>query len=165
MNPLDLPFLIARYDRELDRKDNLTAAVGLPVTIVAALGGLIVTMANGFTYKTDTLTTAFVFALLLDTIFGGLCLFWLAKNYSGSEYEFVPRLGELEETRAAMEEEGEPRDLFEDLLRGSIIKAADANAKTNDTRSAFMDRANRILVFVLVTAALTGVLYVIDQVR
>jgi hypothetical protein len=31
------------------------------------------------------------------------------------------------------------------LQRLGIIKAADANAKTNDTRSAFMDRANKTL--------------------
>jgi hypothetical protein len=164
-SPLDRQFLIARYDRELDRKDKLTAAVGLPFTILAGLGGVLVTVAKGFTYKQDFFSIVFWVPLVADTVFVSLCLYWLARNYGGSKYSYLPRLQELEDTRSAMEEEGEVTDLFEEALRSSIISATDENAKTDDTRSAFMDRANQMLVLVLIATAFAAVLYAIDQVR
>jgi hypothetical protein len=51
------------------------------------------------------------------------------------------------------------------LLRNSIIAAVDANAVTNDTRSAFMDRANQTLVAVMIASALTGIFFVMSQFR
>lgn len=159
---MDFSFLVSRYDRELDRKDKLTAAVGLPVTILAALGGIIVAIARGFSYSEPWRIVAFMAVLAVDFASIGWSLYWLTRNYGGSEYVFIPKLEELEKTRVDLEH-GEPSHQFMDALRESIILAADANAQTNDTRSAFMDRANQTLVVLLVATAATGVLYVVDQ--
>lgn len=47
---MDFNFILGRHDRELDRKDKLTGAVTLPVSILAALGGAVAAMARGFSY-------------------------------------------------------------------------------------------------------------------
>jgi hypothetical protein len=161
---MDFNFLVSRYDRELDRKDKLTAGVALPVSALAALGGLVVAIARGFSYQEGWLLLGFMVGLLGHMISTGFCLFWLARNYAGTTYEYLPRLDELEGFRHYVEEVGETPDVVEVHLRGAIIKATDANAAANDTRTAFIDRANQTLVAVLVTAAVCGGLYVIDQI-
>jgi hypothetical protein len=45
-----------------------------------------------------------------------------------------------------------------------MINAADHNARVNDTRTAYMDRANQKLIAVLVATALCGAVYVADQI-
>lgn len=163
---MELDFLLDRYKWELERKDRLTEAVGLPVTILTLLGGLTVAMAQGFSYTIKPVAVAFVVALILEGIASAFCLYWLAKNYGGSSYEYLPRLLDLETYRIQMigssDTPEEAEHEFESNLRERIINATDFNARTNDQRTAFLDRANQTLVVVLVVTAAGGVLYVLD---
>ena len=169
---MDFNFILGRHDRELDRKDRLTAAVALPVSILAALGGAVATMARGFSYGPGRLSIAFGIALSIDVAATALCLYWLARNYTGSTYVYLPRLGELETARTewaefyeAAKQGGAEEDFFKHEFERRIIEATDANAATNDSRTAYIDRANQTLVAVLIAAAVCGGIYVLDQIR
>lgn len=160
---MELNFLVSRYDRELDRKDKLTGAVALPVSILAALGGAVAAMARGFSYQPGGLRIAFGIALSVYVAATSVCLFWLARNYWGSDYDFLPQLRRLEDYRKLLLKEEWPPEEFADDLREAIITFTDTNAAVNEDRAAFIDRANQTLIAVLVAAAFCGGLYVYNQ--
>ena len=171
MRPLDFDFLKDRYDSELERKDKLTASVAFPVAVLTALGGLIVAMGRSFSYRDSVLTVLFLAPVCLGFAAFAKCLYHLAYVYHGTTYEYLPRLGELEEAQKEWRDfysyghdEGADED-FASELRRRIIKSADGNAKNNERRTAFLDRANVALLAVLILTAVAGIPYVADQAR
>ena len=147
---MDFDFILGRHDRELDRKDKLTASVALPVSILAALGGAVAAMARGFSYAPGALSNAFGIALSVHIAATGFCLYWLARNYSGSTYVYLPRLRELEEARQdwqefyeAAKQDGPDDDFFKHEFERRIIEVTDANAAANDARMAYIAARTR----------------------
>ena len=59
----DFDFLKDRYDYELKRKDQITAALTLPVGILIALGAAMAAMARSFSYTDGYLTWCFLLSL------------------------------------------------------------------------------------------------------
>jgi hypothetical protein len=49
---MDVSFLMSRYDAEVKRKDQITSAVSVPVTILTFLGSVIATMAKSLSLET-----------------------------------------------------------------------------------------------------------------
>ena len=185
----DFDFLKDRYDYELKRKDQITAALTLPVGVLVALGTVMVTMSRSFSYKGYCLTWFFLIFLGLAVCAFVACVVYLGLAYHRQTHLYLPQLSELklyrESTRAMFKQiylrefygekeyRGEEQsliqaadDLFQDELEIKIIEAADKNTKNNNMRSnRYLYRA-RVAIFVVLSAtAITGVLYVVDQVR
>lgn len=55
----DFDFLKDRYDYELQRREQLTAALTLPVGVLTVLGGAMAAMARSFSYEDSLLTWIF----------------------------------------------------------------------------------------------------------
>ena len=169
----DFDFLNNRYDFELQRKEQLTTALTLPVAVLTVLGGAIVAMAQAFSYRDTLLTWLFSPVLGVDGIAFFMCLAYLASAYHRQTYVFLPLLREIDRSREEFLEfahvmaggEAEVLDEFEKQMRGRIIDAADQNTQTNDTRSGLLNRARLALYAVLLFTAIAGVPYVVDQVR
>ncbi len=177
-NPLDDKFLKDRYESELARKDKLSDSLGLPVTILIALGGLAVTMARGFSYSHPKTTVAFMLLGLAATIAYVFALWYFAWAYHGDyEYERLPSLNLLykalndyqtyyleypnatddEQQQLAFEE-------FDGNLRWRIIQAADKNAESNNSRQGCLHRGIVSLFAVLLLTIGASIPYAIDQV-
>lgn len=170
---MDFPFLKDRYDYELLRREQLTAALALPVGILSALGGAVVAMARSFSYQNASLTSAFGVLLAANVIAFFLCLFDLGRAYHRQKYLYLPLLGEMERSREEFLEyaqvmaggEAEVMADFDRELRRRVIQAADRNTQNNDERSGLLYRARVALFAVLALTAAAGVPYVVDQVR
>lgn len=95
-NPLNDKFLNDRYQSELARKDKLSDSLGLPVSVLIVLGGLVVTMARGFSYGHPKSTVAFLVVVGLTTI-SFLCSLWYVSHayHDNYEYERLPSLNDL----------------------------------------------------------------------
>jgi hypothetical protein len=169
----DFDFLKSRYDYELQRKEQLTTALTLPVAVLSVLGGAIVAMAHSFSYTESRLTFVFAGILTADGATFVMCLWFLAQAYHRQTYVFLPLLGEIDRSRdeflefapAMARGEAEVLEAFENQMRQRMIDAADRNTQTNDQRSGFLHRSRLALYAVLVLTAASGVPYVIDQVR
>lgn len=170
---LDFAFLTDRYDFELERKEKLTAALALPVGVLAVLGSGGIAMVRSFTYRDPTLN-----ALFLGFLFAGLgafslCLWFLAHSYIAQKYVYLPLLAELKRFEDEMMEyasvmaggESEVRDDYERELRRRIIAAADTNTLANDWRSRWLHWSRITLFVTVVFAYIAGIFYMADQVR
>lgn len=143
---MELKFLKERYDFELQRKEQLTSALTLPVGVLSGLGGLMAAMVRSFPHKTMWLTVPFGAAFGLDAVAFFFCLVYLARAYHRQKYIYLPLLQELEEweeefrafyTREDIVVEeaiGDPERTFNIHLRERIIEAADRNTGNNEYR-------------------------------
>jgi hypothetical protein len=101
---MDLKFLKERYDFELQRKEQLTSALTLPVGVLSGLGGLMAAMVRSFPNKTLWLTVPFAVAFALDVVAFFVCLVYPARTYHRQKYLYLPLLKELEEWEQAFRE-------------------------------------------------------------
>ena len=169
----DFDYLKNRYDFELQRKEQLTAQLTLPVAVLGLLGSAIVAMARSFSYREMVLTIPFIIMLSAATLAFLMCLVYLGRSYHRQTYVFLPMLEDTDASRteflkfAPVMAGGEAEVLgeFEKQMRGRIIHAADRNTETNDERSGLLHRARLALFAVLLLATVAGLPYVIDQVR
>ena len=155
---MDLEFLTGRYDRELDRKDQLTSAVNFPVTILVLLGSALVAMTQGMDFDGSPISVAFIMALLFTAVFVVASLYNLAYAYMGEDYEVLAKLDDIENAEGELNPEE-----FDDALRTSIIDATDSNAEMNQTRQAFLGWGNQFMLMAVGFTAITGVFYVFAQ--
>jgi hypothetical protein len=169
----DFDYLKSRYEYELQRKEQLTAQLTLPVGVLGLLGSAIVAMARSFSYRELALTIPFVAILGSAGLAFLICLVYLGRSYHRQTYVFLPMLEDTDASRSEFLKfapvmaggEAEVLEEFEKQMRGRIINAADRNTETNDERSGFLHRARIALFAVLLLATVAGLPYVIDQVR
>jgi hypothetical protein len=168
----DSEFVRVRYDFELRRKDDITNALTMPITVVSGVGGVLVAMARSFTYRGSLTWWGFVPLVVADVVSLFFCLVSLARAYHLQTYVYLPLLKDLDDAKEAFQEfnqyiestGGEVDETFEGDLRRRIIEAADANTQTNEKRTETLRVARLWLFAVLWLTALAGIPYVFDQI-
>jgi hypothetical protein len=88
----DFAFIRNRYDYELQRKEQLTTALTLPVGVLGRLGSLLAVMARTFSYEHQVLTSSFVPVVVIAVVALFGCLVQLARAYHRQTYVFLPLL-------------------------------------------------------------------------
>ncbi len=173
MPPLDFDFLKSRYDFELQRREQQTASLGLPVGVLGGLGSVMALMARSFTWSDKLLTALFAPLLVLDIVAFAVCMVFLSRVYHRQTYVYLPKLTDLDNTlqewrdfyTEAKTTGGADEDFFEHEFRKRIIDATDRNTDINDERSALLYWARVALLTVLWLTTFAGIPYVADQVR
>ncbi len=170
---MDLDFLRNQYEFELERKNELSSAVGLPGGLLTALGGLLGYMAQHFSFEFRYLTAGFVFGLGFAGAFFVTAVVLLIRSYWGHAYQYIPSPGVLQKYRDALRDyyqttqgnDGPTEAEFSDYLARKIIEATDANTFANDSKSAYLHRGNGMVIGVLVFTIASGIPYVVDAIR
>jgi hypothetical protein len=170
--PLDFALLKERYDFELARKEHLTNALTMPIGVVSGVAGLFAGMARSFSYPDSWLWWVFVPLIVVGMFAFVACLWFLASAYHLQTYEYRPLLRALEESEEEFRDfasyvEGSGGTLIEDFqedFRRGMIRAADANTRTNEKRAEYL-RVGRLWLFaVLWVTFIAGFPWVADQV-
>jgi len=169
---LDYEFIKDRYDSELARKDKLSDSLGLPISVLIVLGGLAVTMLQGFSRSNRILTMIFFAIIVIGAVAFVRCLWYFAKAYHGQTYSQLPKMndmykvlqqyGEYYEESGGDEQQAESD--FEDNLRFRMIEAVDQNLTSNNKRLEFLHEGIVWLFVLLVGTAAAAVPYTIDRV-
>ena len=97
----DFDFLKSRYDDELERKEQITTALTLPVSVLFVLGTLMIAMEQSFSYMDDFLTCLFLIFLGLTAFAFLICVVYVGRTYYSRPYMYLPHLGDLHKTRVA----------------------------------------------------------------
>lgn len=173
---LNYEFIKARYDAELARKDALTAQLGLPVTVLLALGGATVAMVQGLSYSNEVLNTVFIALIAIAGVYAARALYFFAKAYHGQTYNQLPPMGAmyeyLQQNIAYFEEqqyeeadavEAAEKEL-EDNLRFRFTSAIDQNLTSNNNRLQFMHEAIVALFVVIVFVGAAAIPYGVDRI-
>lgn len=169
---MDFAFLKSRYDFELQRREQQTAALAFPVGVLGGLGSVLALMARSFDWHEGGMRATFAVPLVLAIVAFVICALCLVRVYHRQTYVYLPKLAALENTARAWcdyytsegSSEAEARDHFAQELRQRVIAATDRNTDINDERSALLYWARVWLFATLCLTALTGVPYVANQV-
>jgi len=160
------------YTLEGARKNDLAAALSLPVGILSLILGALVVMAKELHLP---LKTAEVFQLVFISLSASacaLCAYFVFRSLYGFAYGFVPTAMQLqnyeEQLRtyhvAAGRTEAEARSLADtetlDYLYGEFAKNADRNSTNNDIKSAFLHKCHGAIIAAVVFASAAGIAYV-----
>lgn len=139
----DAAFLKSRYDYERQRREQLAAALTLPIGLPTVFGGAIVAMARSFTYGDPVLTWMFGVLLASAAVAFAVCAWWLARACHPQDTTYLPLLADSQRSRdefnefaAVMEQyDGERVEGLEAQFDEHIIEATGRNTKNNDYRS------------------------------
>ncbi|MFL1482756.1 hypothetical protein [Marinobacter sp. LN3S78] len=152
------------YHRELDRRNELKAAVSTPVVVLALLGSLLGYMFQNYQLALDLAGVIFGILALWSIGAIGITAFFLARAIHGHTYKRLEGAIILREYHQALREwhekhgQGVPAadKEFDDYLERSYAISGDHNARLNDKRSADIFRAHRMMIY---AAVLTGVTF------
>lgn len=172
MEPLDSDFLKNRYDFELQRKEQLTTALGLPVGVLGGLGSLLAIMVRSFVFEANVSSWLFGLAITAAVVSFFACMIQLARAYHRQRYKYLPLLKELHEKLDEWRDfyleagyAGAEQDFFNHDLRTHIIEAADRNTENNDARSSLLFWARVWLFWLLGFTTAAGIAYVANHAR
>lgn len=173
---MDDKFVLDRYSFELQRKEQLNAALTLPVALLTAIGTAILAMIRSYTFQEQPVTVLFFLLVFGAGVAVIICTVFLFRAYYRQDYAYLPLLRQLEDWeeedrnwRRWVEDSGgtiPDDDLpFAEHFHGRIIDAADANTRTNDQRSASLYIVRVSVMWAFIFAAIAGIPYALDQVR
>ena len=161
-----------RYLFEIDRKNRLLEKIGLHLAMITMILGIIGFMLlNLYIFRFGKLDMAF-YLLLLITI----CLFigvivYSIKSVFNYEYSYLPGANDINDYLIKLDKHySDPYFIGKDkksLLRKDIeclfadyyCKAAEANMKNNDKRSALVHKATISLIWALIALTITLALF------
>lgn len=149
------------YDAEWNRREQFVSAVAIPISIVTGLGGGLVLLANSFALDNSFVTLAFVLLGVSSVCCLALTVYTLVLSYHGYNYQQIPSPAalqayyhELVMYYGAQGEQTKAESEFAKYLCARYIEAAELNARSNASRSAYLYQSMRRIVLALITAAL-----------
>jgi hypothetical protein len=152
------------YIEEWQRRDQLQASAGTPISIVTILGGGLLLMGKSFDSLRPLLYIPFWTAFLAALVCAVVAVYCIVRSVHGYRYERIPHASELVVHQAVLNEHytssgrpAEADEAFATYLIRKYIVATDRNAVNNINRGDWLHQAHRWLVYALCTAALAGV--------
>jgi hypothetical protein len=157
------------YKAELERRNELVSAVGIPIAVLTGLGSAVGFMASGFSYQSRVINTLFVISLSGAVLSFAFATALLIRSYWGHAYAVMPAPEKVKKYRDELLEYHSAHGTvdkfeaeFKDFLERKLVTATQINATSNNARALWLHRANAALIAVLVCTTLAGVPYVID---
>ena len=161
------------YFFEIERKDKLNGSLSFPVGIIALMGGAVSVMAKAISLPPSDGQKILIVLLVL----AGLCLvvscYYLVRTYWGHPYKYMPYSGELLDYRKGLCDfyvaSGKAQQVADstsdqellDYITAQYAAGATFNAKSNNTKSATLFKANAFIIasLVLAVSAIPSYLY------
>ena len=165
------------YHYELSRRNELRAALNLPIGLSVILSGAIYTLVVNYNWAESSNIFSYSLGLsfLLSGVFLILVIVRLVQSHVNYEYAYVPTPKEILDYREQLVEyylkygmtQDESQELSEQntqvYLEQELAKNAHHNAINNNMKSGHLHNASIYLVFSLVFVMIAGALVIISK--
>lgn len=146
------------YEAELERREKITSSLVIPIGILSLLGSGIIYLIQKLEFFIDFINTMVLIILIVATIFFCYSVYYLIKSYFGYTYKFLPTPKELEQYWNKLREYYKTQDVdyktadaeFEQYIENSYVDSTTENTWNNDSKSEYLHKANRAMVWCLV---------------
>lgn len=155
------------YFFEINRKHQLTSQLGIPIGVLTILGGAIAFFVKSVQYAYDMKFLLLGAAVLISIFFLGRTIYYLIRSYYGFTYRYIPTPQEIEgykqelsvyyETERALECDADKE--VKEFLSERYAICTHENTINNDSKSAYLHKANTSLIFTLIFVMLCSVPY------
>jgi len=160
------------YKHELEHKERLRAAIGIPLGLLVVIGGLLGAMLQSVWFEPGGLCFWFWLAALGSALFFVRAMYFLVRSYHGHVYKAMPfalegrtyrdRLRHWHATYGNGSHEGDRE--YEEYLERLYAEAADHNACVNLAKSEYLFQANTSVVYCVILTVTTFVPFAVHRV-
>ncbi len=155
------------YFFEINRKHQITGQLGIPIGVLTILGGAIAFFVKSVQYNFDIKCLILAGTILISIFFLVRTIYCLIRSYYGYLYRYVPTPQEIEEYRKELSAyyeseatpEGDVNKEIEDYLLERYAICTHANTINNDSKSAYLHKANKYLIFTLIFVIISSIPY------
>lgn len=150
------------YTEEMEHREQLRNAVAIPIALLSILGGALAYLWKDFSLPHDPLGWWLAIAGAGALIAFVVAIVFLGLSYHWNDYERIPFPTKIKSYEDGVRKHFGETDTgrvqaashVEAFLRDAYTKAADLNAETNLNRSAYLYRANRMIIIAFVLVGL-----------
>lgn len=162
-------FYKEHYFNEINRKQELTNALTIPLGVLVIIGGMAAFFARDFEFKSNINSFIFAELLAVATIFIVRTIYFLISSYHNYKYNYLPDPLDLQDYHKSLIEYhvslgGKVEDAdkeFEDVIVKKYNNCTHINTWNNDSKSEFLHKANESLIYSLVLILLCVVPYLV----
>jgi hypothetical protein len=155
------------YFFEINRRDQLTSQLSIPIGILTILGGLGAYLANTISICSKDMKIVFIAILAISTLFFIITIYYLIRSYYGYTYRYIPTPKEIDDYRKQLKEyhervgNSEEQVIIEikEFLTERYAISTHKNTWNNDSKSGFLHKANKALIYTLVSLLLNASLF------
>ena len=159
------------YKSELEHKERLRGAVGLPLGLLMVIGGLLGTMSQSMELRPTLSSVWFWIAVTGGVVYFVRAAYVLIRAYHGHVYKAMPFALQQKEYRDQLREwhakygggahEGDVE--YENYLERLYAEAADGNARVNTVKSEYLFSANASLIVCVILTAIAFLPYAVSR--
>lgn len=159
------------YKSELEHKERLRGAVGLPLGLLMVIGGLLGTMSESMELRPALPSVLFWIAVTGGVVYFVRAAYFLIRAYHGHVYKGMPFALQRKEYRDQLREwhakygggahEGDVE--YENHLERLYAEAADRNADVNTVKSEYLFSANASLIVCVILTAIAFLPYAVSR--
>ena len=145
------------YNAELERRENISSALVIPIGVLTLLGSGLIYLMQNYKLFADVESSLIGIFLIIATSLFCFSIYLLIRSYFGYTYKFLPdskslqqywnKLGEYYREQKRDEQTADIE--FELYIENSYVEATTDNAWNNDSKSEFLHRANRAMIWCL----------------
>ena len=159
------------YKSELEHRERLRGAVGLPLGLLMVIGGLLGTMSQSIELRPALLSVLFWIAVTGGVVYFVRAAYFLVLSYHGHVYKAMPFALQRKEYRDQLREwhakygggAGEGDVEFANYIERLYAEAADRNAYVNTVKSEYLFSANASLILCVILTAIAYLPYAVSR--
>lgn len=167
---MEVEYCRSAYEKEWGRRKDVEGGLNVPIGILSLIATATAYLARSFRYEWDVQTLSFVAMLAGVASAFVLAVVYLMRVLHGFTYKAMPtprELNEHEEQVLAYYKGGDRAKVaFEDYLKQRYAEATEVNFWNNVSKSEYLYRAHRAIVWLLilfaimlVSAVISGILH------
>lgn len=158
------------YFFEINRKHQITSSLVIPIGILTVLVSIIGYYFQKFKFESGIITVIFIIMMVPTIYYLFITVYFLFRSYYNQTYRYVPTPLKMKEYYVVLEkyykEYNIDRDVnsdIQEIINNHYAEATDDNAYRNDSKSAYMHKANTSLIFALIFTMVCFVPYFINH--
>jgi len=155
------------YFFEISRKHQLTNSLSIPIGVLVVLGGAISFFIHQIDYSSEPVIFLFYLLIAVSLFFFLRTMYFLVRSYHNFKYRYIPSSDEALSyynelkgyySKHSITPDNSTSD-FEDFLIERYSKCANDNTWSNDSKTAFLHKANNSLITTLICVAICSIPY------
>lgn len=169
-------FYKEHYLLEVNRRQELTNSIALPVGVLSVLVSAILMLAKEIDYPLDKIEYFQLVMILISLFFCGLSLFFLIRSYFGYKYEYIATPKEIKKYfddliahyigigLSPVDARKQAEDETLEQIDSQYAERTHKNTVNNDTKSYYLHKANNALIYSIISTIITGLPYVTNSI-
>ena len=161
------------YLFELQRKNDLTNSLAIPIGIVSIIAGALFYIISQISYPFSSIEMLEVILFVISTFLLSTSIYLLIKSYFNYAYGYIPTAQQIEQWRSQLvryyeDQNTDDAETHADkdvtvFLTSKFAEHAHHNTLNNDSKSTYLHNANLFIISSIIVMFFTGGIFIIHS--